>query len=307
MDNPFDWDLLRSFLAVARAGKLTAAARTLKVDHSTLSRRISALESALNAKLFHRHVSGYTLSLQGERLLARAEDMESSVLGIQRDVDPDNLRVSGVVRIGAPDGFGTAFLAPRIGELSAAHPDLDIELVATPRSFSLSKREADIAIGLSQPPEGRLHVRKLTDYELGLYAARASDMLHAGLNCADDLPGRPFISYIDDLIFAPELDYIPSISKAITPRLRSSSLIAQLQATAAGAGISVLPCFLAEPDQRLVRVLAHDVRVFRTFWMIVHSDMRDLARISATTDFIAGRVRGAAGLFLPERSALQKS
>ena len=300
MKNAFDWDLLRSFLAVARTGKLTAAARWLKVDHSTLSRRISALETSLNAKLFDRHVSGYSLTLQGERLLARAEEMESSAVGIQTDVAHKSSEISGTVRIGSPDGFGTAFLAPRIGELATKHPDLEIELVATPRSFSLSRREADIAIGLSRPTHGRLHARKLTDYELGIYAARNDQGFRGRLKTVEDLAGQPFISYIDDLIFAPELDYVALISKAVTPRIRSSNLMAQMQATVAGAGICILPCFLADFEPRLVRLLPREVRLIRTFWMIVHSDMRDLARVSVTAEFIAEKARRTAIMFLPD-------
>jgi DNA-binding transcriptional LysR family regulator len=300
MSAPFNWDLLQSFLAVARTGKLTSAARRLSIDHSTLSRRLTALENSLGAKLFERQVSGYALTPQGENLLQRAEAMESTVLAIQSDLGQSSSRVSGAVRIGTPDGFGTAFLAPRIGRLSEAHPGLDLELVATPRSFSLSRREADIAIGLSRPVHGRLHARMLTDYELGIYAARDNAALWKDVGSIDDLSARPFISYIDDLIFAPELDYIPSISKSIWPRLRSSNLIAQLQATAAGAGLCVLPCFLANADSRLVRVLPGEVRLIRTFWMIVHADMRDLARIQVTCDFIAEAVRLAADFFLPD-------
>ena len=298
MQKAVDWDLLRTFLAVARSGKLTVAARRLKLDHSTLSRRISTLEAALAAKLFHRSLSGYTLTLQGERVLARAEEMESRVIGIREDVAPENRQVSGSVRIGSPDGFGTAFLARHIGDLAADHPSLDIDLVATPRTLNLSKREADLAIGLSQPGHGRFHSQKLTDYELGLYAARHTE--HTRVTTVEDLTGRPFISYIDDLIFAPELDYVPLVSKMITPRLRSSSVIAQLQATTAGAGICILPCFLADPDERLVRLLPAEVRLIRTFWMIVHSDLRDLARIRATMEFILERVRSNTGLFLPD-------
>jgi DNA-binding transcriptional LysR family regulator len=303
MSTPLNWDLLQSFLAVARTGKLTSAAKRLAIDHSTLSRRLTTLETSLGAKLFERHVSGYSLTPQGEQLLQRAETIESTVLAIQSDVGQSSSRVSGTVRIGTPDGFGTAFLAPVIGRLSAAHPDLDLELVATPRSFSLSRREADIAIGLSRPVHGRLHARMLTDYELGVYAARAKTELWADIRGIDDLPSRPFISYIDDLIFAPELDYIPSIAKGIWPRIRSSNLIAQLQATAAGAGLCVLPCFLANADQRLIRVLPNDIRLTRTFWMIVHADMRDLARIQVTCDFIAEAIRGAADFFLPSPAA----
>lgn len=298
---PFDWDLVQSFLAVARAGKLTAAARKLRIDHSTLSRRISALEKSLGAKLFDRHVSGYRLTHQGENLLARAEEIESGVLRIQADVAHTSSQVSGTVRIGAPDGFGTAFLAPCIGDLARAHPDLDIELVATPRSFSLSKREADIAIGLSRPTHGRLYARKLTDYELGIYAARANADRWSGIRTPADLARFPFISYIDDLIFAPELDYVPLVSKAIAPRLRSSNLIAQLQATAAGAGVCILPCFLADTDSRLLRLLPDDVKLMRTFWMIMHSDMRELARIRVTAEFIAERVRQSIPRFVPVR------
>ncbi|MDR3440511.1 LysR family transcriptional regulator [Telmatospirillum sp.] len=299
MSLPFDWDLLQSFLAAARAGTLTGAARRLKIDHSTLSRRLTALETVLGARLFERHLSGYSLTPQGEALLRRAEAVESTVLAIQSEIAHSSLRVSGAVRIGAPDGFGTAILAPVIGRLSAAHPDLDIQLVATPRSFSLSRREADIAIGLSRPTQGRLHARMLTDYELGVYGAKTSQALWADIETADDCASHPFISYIDDLIFAPELDYVSSVSKAIVPRIRSSNLIAQMQAAAAGAGLCVLPCFLADTDERLVRVLPKAIRLSRTFWMIVHTDMRDLARIRVTGDFIADEVRKAGNRFLP--------
>jgi len=301
MSFPLDWDLLQSFLAVARTGKLTLAARRARIDHSTLSRRLTALEAALGTRLFDRRPSGYTLTEQGERLLRRAEAMESTVLAIQSDVGQSSTRISGTVRIGAPDGFGTAILAPLAGRLSSLHPDLDVDLVATPRSFSLSRREADIVIGLSRPAHGRLHARLLTDYELGLYASRAAEGLWRDVRSADDLAGRPFISYIDDLIFAPELDYLPSISKAIVPRIRSSNLVAQLQATAAGAGLCVLPCFLADGDPRLARVLPRQVRLIRTFWMIVHSDLRDLARIRTTCDFIAEEVSRSSARFLPDR------
>lgn len=299
MQKTIDWDLLRSFLAVARAGKLTGAARRLKINHATLSRRISALEASLGVKLFDRDLSGYVLTVQGERLLARAEEMESCVFGAQTDIAEESAAVSGTVRIGSPDGFGTAFLAPRIGALCEAHPSLDIDLVAMPRSFNLSKREADIAIGLSPPPHGRLEARKLTDYELGVYGAAKRRADWAGLASGEDLARHPFISYIDDLIFAPELDYLPSISRAIVPRIRSSSVVAQMEAAASGAGLCVLPAFIADGDARLARILPAEVRLIRTFWMIVHTDTRSLPRISATADFILRQVRAASGLFLP--------
>jgi DNA-binding transcriptional LysR family regulator len=154
--NAFDWDDLRFFLAVARAGRLTAAARQLEADHTTVSRRISALEGALRAKLFERKPQGYSLTEQGERLLGLAEGMETQALAVASQVGGADLALSGTVRIGAPDGIGTYFLAPELGALAERHPDLTLQLVALPRTFSLSKREADIAITLEQPTEGRL-------------------------------------------------------------------------------------------------------------------------------------------------------
>ena len=299
MSQIFDWDLLQSFLAVARTGRLTVAAKRLGVDHSTLSRRLATLEAALGAKLFDRALSGYSLTHQGEALLARAETMESTALAIQSDIGQERGRVSGTVRIGTPDGFGTAFLAPVIHELTAAQPGLHIDLVATPFGFSLSKREADIAISLSRPAEGRVHVRKLTDYRLGLYAAAAAPGLWQEVKSLEDVAARPFISYIDDLLYNSELDYTPAALRAVEPRLRSSTLVAQHAACAAGAGLCILPCFLADSDPRLVRALPEAVNLTRSFWMIVHSDMRELARIRVTGDFIAEAVHRAAGRFMP--------
>jgi len=299
MTKKLDWDLLPSFLAVARAGKLTLAARRLGVDHSTLSRRLTALEDTLGAKLFERQMAGYALTAQGEALLAQVEGIESAVLVLQSGVGQSDSQVSGTVRIGAPDGFGTAFLASVIGELMDAQPELRIELVAMPRSFSLSRREADIVVSLSRPDHGRLVSRKLTDYELGLYAAPA---LAAQVSALEDLAALPFIAYIDDLLYAPELDYVPLVSRQIEPRLRSANLMAQYQAALAGAGLVILPCFLVNGDQRLVRLLHQEVALVRSFWMTVHSDLRDLARIRVTCAFIAQAVTRQAGRFMPPRA-----
>ncbi|MGY4225115.1 DNA-binding transcriptional LysR family regulator [Bradyrhizobium sp. USDA 4503] len=298
MGQPFDWDLIRSFLAVARAGKLTAGAQQLRIDHSTLSRRIASLETALGTKLFDHSVAGYSLTPQGEQLLERAQLIESSIVSLDQQFTQSS-RVSGAVRIGAPDGFGTTVLAPAIGKLSAAHPELELDIVAIPRVFSLSKREADIAVALSCPPRGRLHGRKLTDFEWGVYAAKSAPELWENVRNPDDFAQLPFISYIEDLIYTPEIEYLAEICKSIEPRIRSSTLVAQWHATAAGAGLCVLPCFIANADERLVRVLPKDVVLMRELWMIVHSDMKDIARIRVTTDFIVDLVRRSRDRFLP--------
>ena len=296
-DRELDWNDLRYFLAVVRAGRLTEAARRLGQDHSTVGRRIAALERAVGARLFERRPQGYRLTPSGQRLIGTAETIERAALGAAQAAVGE-ARIAGTVRIGAPEGFGGHFLAPRLGRLAAAQPELQLELVALPRVFSLSKREADIAIGLSRPTEGRLFVRKLTDYHLRLYASADYLADHAAIAEPDDLHGHRLIGYVDDYIFSPELDYLPLIAKGLKATLRSSNLLAQLAATASGAGLCVLPCFMAEGRADLRPVLADRVRLTRSFWLITHADLHDLAQIRATSDFIAQEVREARTLFL---------
>lgn len=295
----FDWDDLRFFLAVARVGRLTVAARRLGADHATVSRRITALEESLKAKLFERRPQGYALTEHGERLLGKAEAIETEALAVSSEIGGADLALSGTVRIGAPDGFGTMFLAPRIARLAALYPDLEIQLIAMPRLLSLSKREADIAISLAPPKEGKIVARRLADYRLGLYSTADYLARSAPVVRPDDLHEHQVIGYIDDLIFTPELDYLDEVSKGLRPRLQSSNLLAQMNATLAGAGICVLPRFMASTDPRLVPVLPEAVAITRSFWLIVHSDLKDIARIRATMDFLVREVKGARNLFVP--------
>ena len=298
MTDQFDWNLVRSFLAITRTGSMTAAAKRLKIDYSTLSRRIAALETSLGSQLFDRRTSGSSLTEAGERLLEMAEQMDQLATSAAQSIGDSKAQATGAVRIGTPDGFGTKFLAPRLGELSDRHPDLTIELVAMPREFNLSRREADIAVSLTQPTEGRLHGRKLTDYELGLYASHDYLANHPAVETAADVPTHRFISYIDDLIFSPELEYAHFVSPDLRPAIKSSNLIAQLNSTLAGAGLCVLPCFIAQIEPALVRVLPN-FRLIRTFWLLLHSDLRNIARVWVTADFIAEQASKAQALFMP--------
>jgi DNA-binding transcriptional LysR family regulator len=292
-----DWDNLRYFLAVARAGRLTTAARRLHVDHATCSRRIAALENSLSAKLFERRPQGYFLTSYGERLVAMAEVMESQALAAQNEVGGQDLSISGTVRIGAPDGFTTYFLAPRIGQLTARYPELEIQMVASPRLLSLSKREADIVISLNRPIEGKVVARKLTDYDLALFASRSYLKNAKPIATPEDLFAHPIIGYVDDLIFTPELNYLDEVAKGLRAKLQSSNLIAQMMATIAGRGLCVLPLFMTAQQATLVRVLPAVVSLHRSFWLTIHADLRSLARIRMIADFLSLEVRKARKVF----------
>jgi DNA-binding transcriptional LysR family regulator len=293
----FDWNDVRAFLAVARSGRLTAAAARLGVDHSTLSRRIAALEHALRSRLFDRSPSGYTLTEQGRRLLPIGEEMERLAIGAGEAVGGSSTSVAGTVRIGSPEGFGSYFLAPRIAALKAQHPRLKIQLVAAPAVFSLARRDADIVISVSRPPTGRLQVSKLIDYDLGLYAAPAYLRESSDIASSEDLYRHRFVSYIGELLHFPELDFLQHVAPGGTTSVESSNLVAQLRATLAGAGLCVLPAFLAEEEAGLVRVLPDEISLTRSLWLTVHQDLAELARVRAAVRFIKDEVERARAKF----------
>lgn len=282
----FDWDDLRAFLAMARAGRLTVTARQMGVDHSTLSRRIAALEHAIGAKLFDRRAVGGVLTPEGDRLMADAEAIEALAVRIGSDLRQMSGGITGTMRVGTPEGFGTYFLAPLLSELTAAHPELVIELVANPRMFSLSKREADLAVSMSRPPQGRLFAEKIVDYELGLFAAPDYLRRYGEIQTKADLERHRWIGYVEDLMWTPELDYLPHISSDITPNIRISNVISQMEAVAGGAALGVLPVFMARGRADLVWVLSGEVKLTRSYWLVTHAETRDLARIRLMSNFI---------------------
>jgi DNA-binding transcriptional LysR family regulator len=292
----FDWDSLQAFLAVARAGRLTVAAQQMGVDHSTLSRRVASLEASIGVQLFERRSVGFLLTPEGERLMTDAEAMESLALRINARLGDQSVGLTGTVRVGTPEGFGTYFLAPRIAKITAMHPDLEIELVANPRMFSLSKREADIAVTMTRPSQGRVYAHKLNDYSLGLYASPQYLDTHAPISTFQDIFNHPWIGYVEDLMWSAELDYLSQISTSLTPSVRISNVISQAAAVSGGAGIGVLPCFIARIDPTLVRILPDEISLSRSYWLVTHADSHDVARVKLIADFIRAEC-SASGLF----------
>jgi DNA-binding transcriptional LysR family regulator len=284
-----DWDNIRVFLAVARTGQILGAAKHLRLNHATVSRRLSAFEHALQAKLFVRRPNGCGLTEEGERLLVYAERVESDMLAAYADIGHTDLAIEGNVRVGAPDGFGVAFLAPRLGRLKETYPGLMIQLVPIPRTFSLSRREADIAVTLGQPDEGRLIARKLTDYTLGLYASKAYLERAGTPSSLADLKDHVQVGYVEDLLYSASLDFAKEMIKGWRADIEISSAIGQTEAVRAGAGIGILHTFIGRRDDNLVPVLP-DYTVTRSYWTVVHEDLRAIRRVSAVAKFIAAEV-----------------
>ncbi|MBN9251026.1 MAG: LysR family transcriptional regulator [Mesorhizobium sp. 61-13] len=292
-----NWDDVRVFLAVARAGQILGAARRLELNHATVSRRIATLEEALRAKLFRRLTTGSELTPAGQRFLEIAERMEADVIAARSAVAGEGDDISGTVRIGAPDGFGVAFLARHLGELTAQHRELTIQLVPVPRSFSLSRREADIVITVERPTEGRLVAGKLVDYSLGLFASRSYAEEHGLPKSVAELSGHTLIGYVPDLIVSPSLDYEAEFSADWRSTFAISSALGQAEAVRAGAGIGILHTFVARSMPELVPVeIIAPIR--RAYWLVYHETVRSLRRVQTVASFISKAVERERALFL---------
>lgn len=291
-----NWDDVRIFLAVARAGQILGASRRLGLNHATVSRRIAALEKSLRASLVRRLTTGSELTPAGERFLEIAERMEADLIAARSEVAGEEEDISGTVRIGTPDGFGVAFLAPRLGRLASEHPQISIQLVPVPRSFSLSRREADIAITVERPAEGRLVAAKLVDYTLGLFASRAYAAAHGLPRSISELNGHRLVGYVPDLVASGSLDYASEIHPDWKAPLEISSALGQTEAVRSGAGIGILHTFIARSMPDLVPVeIAAPIR--RAYWLVYHESVRPVRRIQAVAGFITKAVAAERELF----------
>ncbi|WP_105374626.1 LysR family transcriptional regulator [Neorhizobium huautlense] len=280
-----NWDDVRLFLAVARTGQILAASRRLGINHATLGRRVTALEEGLRTRLLIRRTNGCELTVEGEIFFHAAERMETEMLAAQASTGRIDTAVAGTVRIGAPDGFGVSFLASRLGRLTRRHPDLKLQLVPVPRSFSLSQREADIAITIERPEQGRLVSSKLTDYTLGLYASK-SYLDQAGTpETVEALRAHPRIGYVEDLIFSPSLNFTGEVMRDWDASFEISSAIGQTEAVRSGAGIGILHDYVARQSCELKRVLP-EIVIRRSYWTTYHETTRDLIRLRTVVDFL---------------------
>lgn len=284
------WDDLRVFLAVARQGNLAGAGRVLGLDPATVSRRIARLEQGLGAVLFLRSAQGYALTATAERMLPHATEAEQAVARAADALAGPVDRLSGTVRIGAPDGCANFLLPGVLAPILAAHPDLEVQIVALPRLFNLNRREADLAIGVSAPAAGRLRVQKIADYTLCLAAAPAYLDRAPPIRGLADLRAHRVIGYIPEMIFDKELDYLDRLGVSRLAAASNSAAV-QMHLARAGAGLAVIHDFAATPDLRLV--LPGQFRLRRAFFLIRHEDDLRRGRLARFADLVVGGMRRA--------------
>lgn len=280
-----NWDDLRLFLVVSRHAKLEEAAAVLRMDATTISRRLRRLESAIGDTLFERTRHGHILTSRGEDVARQAEAMETSWLSIEES-GQTRQSVSGRVRLGVTEGLGAALIAPSMRRLAVEWPSLEVDLIALSGFVSVPKREADMSILLTRPQSGRLKIRRLADYTLHLYGSKNYLEKYGPIRSRAELQDHTLIGYVDDLIYSPQLRYFDEVLPGLHPQFASPSILAQLEMTRAGTGLCILPRFLASTCQELQVLLESDIRVERTFWLVVHEDVASFARIRVINDCV---------------------
>ncbi|PJE26927.1 transcriptional regulator, LysR family [Pseudooceanicola antarcticus] len=286
-----NWDDLRVFLSVGRLESLSAAARALRIDPATVGRRIARLEEETGTALFAKSPQGYALTEAGQRLMAHAAKGEAAFLaGAAEVAGQGGPGLSGQVRIGAPDGVAN-FLLPQVcASILDENPELELQIVALPRLFNLSRREADMVVTVSAPTAGRLLVQKISDYHLHLAATEGYLAQHPPIRALEDLGGHRMVGYIPDMIFDKELDYLEETGVSRV-QLGSNSVSVQFHWVAGGAGLGILHDFSLPHHPGLRRVLPETIRLKRSFYLVRHEDDARLDRLNRLAALLSERLR----------------
>jgi DNA-binding transcriptional LysR family regulator len=284
-----NWNDLRYLLAVAQGGTLSAAARRLRVDETTVARRLAAAEAALGARLFERVDGAMRPTLAGEVALTHAERIERETHELRNRIGGADTAVAGTVRLTSVPIVVNRLLAPALPALASARPLLRLELIAEPRNLNLTKREADIALRLARPRGGGTVVaRRIGRLDYAVYGPGRRSA--GGRRNADALPWITYEEGLDDL---PQAKWIAAAARAspMPPALMAADAETILAAVRAGLGKSLLPCAVAEREPGLRRLGGAAPVLSRELWLLVHADLRRLARVAAVIGWIERAVQ----------------
>lgn len=302
-----NWNDLKLILGIARARQLGGAAVALAIDHSTAFRRLNAIERQLGVRLFDRLPGGmYSATAEGQRFSAAAELVETEMMTLEREVLGRDARPSGILRVTAPEPLAFSVLPDLLAQFRSEYPGIVVELIAEDRTLSLSRREADIALRDS-PREPTLHGRKLSQVRWALYASEAWAHQRGPLRRLDALGDWPIIGWGAGAQISAATWLEEHVQEASVVH-RTSSIVEQLAAVRAGIGVALLPCYLADQQSDLVRVLRTPIEgLTREMWIVAHSDLRKTARVRAFFDVVGVGLAKLQRLFSGQESRAQTS
>lgn len=285
-----NWDDLRIFMAVVRAGNLSQAARTLRLDHSTVSRRIAQLELCVGGALFQRHRSGLQATELARAVLPYAEAVEGGVVGMREALTGGDDAPSGTVRIAMMEGIGSLYLARRLPPLTKRYPNLKIELLTSPQHVNVSRREADIFLSFFEPSGRFMHCECVGSFALSLYASDSYLKAFGEPMSVSELEHHRFAGYLEDMIQLSTVRWLDEVISDPQVAFRSNSMIAQMAAAAGGAGLVLLPRFAVEREPALRPVLENEVVVRRDIWLSVHHDLQYTSRVRVVIDYLQAQL-----------------
>lgn len=293
-----DWDDLRTFLAIARQGSLSGAARVLGVQQTTVGRRLAGLEARAGAMLLQKTPRGYVTTSAGDAILGNVERIEGEALAIERRITGRDVRLEGTVRVTMVESLAADLVVPALPSFHARHPGIALDIAAEARSLSLTMREAEVAVRLARLEQQDLAVRKLGTLTFGLYASEAYLAAHGMPDFAAGAPGHAVVANQAEFGHLPEVSFLARVAREGRVVLRSNSRYVQREAARAGLGIACLARYLGDAGG-LVLLEAPESVTPREIWLAVHNDIRHTPRIRAVTDFLAATLRAAAPTLAP--------
>jgi DNA-binding transcriptional LysR family regulator len=283
-------DDLLVLLAVGRSGRYTTAAEELGLNHTTISRRVAALEESLGGRVLARVAGGWELTDLGREALSAAEAVEAAVRSLTLDAAGERM-LEGVVRISATDGFSAYIAAPAAAHVQRAHPNVAVEIVAATRRASQQRSGLDLEVVVGEPKVHRARAIRLGDYCLGLYGARGYLTERGTPSSIADLVRFPLIYFIDSMLQVDDLDLATSFAPAaMRESVTSTNVFVHVEATRAAAGIGLLPCFMADRHDDLVRVMSGTVAVRLAYWLVARTETLRRPEVAAVVDAIRDRM-----------------
>ncbi len=280
----FDWNDLRYLLAIARTGSLAGAARDLGVEHTTVGRRLAALEATLGARLFLRGPGGLSATPAGLEILPIAEEIATRVETIERRVSGADARVDGTVRLTTSEAI-SGYFTKQFWALRYRHPELMIEILSGNRAYDLSRGEADLAVRVRETTEPDLITRKLGRAVWSLYAAPSYLERKGAPAAPEDLRGHDLISFDESLGAVPGALWLQEHGEGANIVMRGNSIVAVLNAAIFGMGLALLPCFMGDAEPALRRLTPRALGL-RDVYLVVHPDLARVARVRAVMEFI---------------------
>jgi DNA-binding transcriptional LysR family regulator len=290
-DMPFAWDDLRFVLAVARSGHLASAAASLGVNHSTMFRRLNALEAEIGSKLFERLGGEYRPTQSGQRMIETAERMEAEALALDRELSGRDTRLSGQLRVTCSETMAFKGLMPLVAQFRKIHPGIDIDLMVENRVIDMARREADVALRATRPSQGDLFGRKVADVHWGLFASRGYLKAHGTPKSIPDLARHAVIGW-------PELSTHTRagawLAKHVPPEaigFRVSGFVHHCIAARDGLGVALLPVYLAAGEKHLVPAPGRLKELVTEMWIVTHRSLKDTARVRAFMEHVGDGVK----------------